>query len=152
MLFYLTDVCYETLYKIRNPPFWLFSYISVQLISYIQCTCIHIPEMYHCGSNCYVCVYAYEYKIIYSSVAPYSRVCYSFTKYITDIPLFALINEWIVNRGFFDILIQYQKLTILKYWIYKLLIKLIIFHSHWAHFTSVTITDNKIHDVLRSFY
>lgn len=151
MLFYLTDVCYETLYKIRNPPFWLFSYISVQLISYIQCTCIHIPEMYHCGSNCYVCVYAYEYKIIYSSVAPFSSLLFFYQ--IHNRYPFICINKWMDSQpGFFRHINSVSKIHHFKVRIYKLLIKLIIFHSHWAHFTSVTITDNKIHDVLRSFY
>lgn len=108
LLFYLTDVCYKTLYKIRNPPFWHFSYISVQLISYIQCTCIHIPEMYHCGSNCYVCVYADEYKIIYSSVATFSSLLFFYQ--IHNRYPFICINKWMDSQpGFFHILIQYQK-------------------------------------------
>lgn len=40
-------------------------------------TYIHIPKMYHYRFNCYVCIYAVEYKI-YSSVVPFSS-CYSFT-------------------------------------------------------------------------
>lgn len=43
-------------------------------------TYIHIPKMYHYRFNCYVCIYAVEYKI-YSSVVPFSS-CYSFTLFI----------------------------------------------------------------------